>query len=99
MAMRALVRRINSGKLPVSIQCHNLHSFKEGVILLCQSIFETRRISHLFSSAFFTTSLTIKSGFCQFFSFASVDFENLMKTFMWISLCKKYLQKQGILTT
>ena len=50
MALDTLVRRNYGGKLLVSIKCHNLHSLKE-VILLCQSILETRQISHLFSSA------------------------------------------------
>ena len=31
----------------VSIQCHNLHSFEEGVILLCHSILETRHHIYL----------------------------------------------------
>ena len=58
MALRTLVRRNNSRKLPMSMQCHNLLSFKEGVILLCQSVLETtQRISHLFSSALFTIPL------------------------------------------
>ena len=38
---------------PVSIKYENLHSFKEGLILLRQSILETRRISHLHGSAHF----------------------------------------------
>ena len=57
MALHILVRRNYGGKLPVSIRCHNLHSFKEGVILLCQSILETRDISHLHGSALFTIPL------------------------------------------
>lgn len=36
MALSTLVRRSNSRKLLVSIQCHNLHYFKEGVILLSE---------------------------------------------------------------
>ena len=35
------IRRTYGGKLPVSIKCHNIHSFKEGMILLCKSILET----------------------------------------------------------
>ena len=35
----------------------NLHSFKEGLILLHQSILERRRISHLHGSAHFTIPL------------------------------------------
>ena len=37
MALRTLVRRNNNGKIPVTMQCHNLHSFiKQGVILIRQ---------------------------------------------------------------
>ena len=57
MALRKLVRRNYGGKSPVSIQYQNLHSFKEGLILLCQSIFEARRITHLHGSAPFTIPL------------------------------------------
>ena len=46
-------------KLPVSIKYQNLHSFKEGWILLCQSILETRRITHLHDSTLFTIPLNI----------------------------------------
>ena len=59
MALRTIVNYC--GKLLVSIQCHNLHSFKEGVILLCQSIVETRRLLHLFSSALLTVPLNISA--------------------------------------
>ena len=34
MVLRTLVRKNNSGKLAVSMQCHNIHSFIEGAILL-----------------------------------------------------------------
>ena len=44
----------------MSIKYENLHSFKEGMILLCQSILETRRISHLPGSAHFTIPLKSK---------------------------------------
>ena len=37
--------------------CHNLHSFKERVILLYLSILQTRQMSHLLSSAVFTIPL------------------------------------------
>ena len=40
-----------------SIKYQNLHSFKEGLILLCQSILETRRITHLRGSPHFTIAL------------------------------------------
>ena len=58
MALRKLVRINYGGKSPVSIKHKSLHSFKEGVILLCQSILETRRISHLHGSALFTIPLS-----------------------------------------
>ena len=57
MALRKLVTSNHGRKKPVSIIYENLHSFKEGVILLCQSILETRRISHLHGSALFTIPL------------------------------------------
>ena len=53
MTLHKLVRRNHGGKSPVSIKYQNLHSFKEGLILLCQSIFETRRITHLHGSTHF----------------------------------------------
>ena len=54
MALRKL-ERINYGeKWPVNIKYQNPHSFKEGLILSCQSILETRRITHLHDSADFT---------------------------------------------
>ena len=57
MALRKLERRKYSGKLPVSIKHQNLQTFKEGLIILCQSILETRRIPHLPGSAHFTIPL------------------------------------------
>ena len=57
MALRKLVRRNYGGKLPVSVKYQNLHSFKEGLIFLCQGILEERRITHLHGSAFFTIPL------------------------------------------
>ena len=61
MALRTHVRRNNNGKIPVTMQCHNLHSFiKQGVILLSQSTLETRRISYLFSSALFTITTAVE---------------------------------------
>ena len=54
----ALHKLVTGRKLLVSIKYENLHSFKEGVILLCQSTLETRRISHLHGSALFTIPLT-----------------------------------------
>ena len=57
MVPHRLVRTNYSGKLPVSIKYQNLHSFKEGMIHLCESILETRWISHLHGSAPFTIPL------------------------------------------
>ena len=37
MVLRKLERRNHGGKWPMSIKYQNLHSFKEGLILLCQS--------------------------------------------------------------
>ena len=54
MALRKLERRNYGRKSPVSIKYQNLHSFKEGLILLCQSILETRRLTHLHGSVHFT---------------------------------------------
>ena len=59
MALRKLVRSNYGGKSPVSIKYENLHSFKEGVILLCQSILETRRICHLHGLALLTIPVII----------------------------------------
>ena len=58
MALPKLEKRNYGGKWPMSINYQNLYSFKEGLILLCQSIFETRRITHLQGSAHFTIHLT-----------------------------------------
>ena len=57
MALCELERRNYGGKWQVSIKYQNLHSFKEGLILKCQSIFEMRRITHLHGSAHFTIPL------------------------------------------
>ena len=61
MALRKLERRNYGGKSPVSIKYQNLHTFKEGLILLCQSILEMRRITHLHGSAHFTIPLKRQS--------------------------------------
>ena len=53
MALPKRVRRNYGGKSPVSFKYQNLHSFKEGMILLCQSILKTRRKSHLHGSALY----------------------------------------------
>ena len=60
MELRKLERRNYDGKKSVSIKCQNLHSFKEGLILLCQSILETRRMIHLHGSAHFRIPLRIE---------------------------------------
>ena len=57
MALHKLERRNYGRKWPVSIKYQNLHSFKEQLILLCQSILEMRRITHLHGSAHFTIPL------------------------------------------
>ena len=57
MAQHKLVRSNYVGKSPVSPKYENLHSVKEGVILICQSILEIRRMSHLHGSALFTIPL------------------------------------------
>ena len=57
MALHKPERRNYWGKLSVSIKYQSLHTFKEGLILLCQSILETRRITHLHGSAHFTIPL------------------------------------------
>ena len=57
MVLRKLERRNYGRKSPVSIKYQNLHSFKEQLILLCQSILETRRITHIHGSAHFTIPL------------------------------------------
>ena len=60
MVLHKLVRRNYGRKLLVSIKYQNLQYFKEGMILLCQSILETRRITHLHGSALFKIPLTKK---------------------------------------
>ena len=72
MALRKLERRNHGGKWPMSIKYQYLHSFKEGLILLCRSILETRRITHLHGSAHFTIPLTTLSS--------SKIFERVLKT-------------------
>ena len=53
MMLHKLEIRNYGGKWPVSIKYQNLHSFKEGLILLFQSILEMRRITHLHCSPVF----------------------------------------------
>ena len=57
MALHKFEKRNYGGNLPVSIKYQNLHTFKEGLIHLCQSIRETRRITHLHGSVHFTIPL------------------------------------------
>ena len=47
MALHKLERRNYGRQWPVSIKYQNLNSFKKGLIPFCQSILETRRITHL----------------------------------------------------
>ena len=61
MVLRKLERRNYGGKSPVSIKYQNLHSFKEELILLCQSILKTRKITHLNGSAHFTIPSSSKN--------------------------------------
>ena len=63
MALRKLVRRNYGGKSLVSIKYQNLRSFKEGMILLFQSILESRWISHLHGSALFKIPLKTRHLF------------------------------------
>ena len=62
MVLRKLESRNYGGKWLVSIKYQNLHSFKEGLNLLCQGILETRRITHLHGSAHFTIPLSALSA-------------------------------------
>ena len=57
MVQHKHVRKNYGGKLLVSIKYQNLH-YKEGMIVLCQSMLETRRISHLRGSALFAIPLS-----------------------------------------
>ena len=66
MALHKLEKRNYGRKWPVSIKYQNLHSFKEQLILLCQRILETRRITHLHGSAHFT--IPLKTSFMLKFS-------------------------------
>ena len=59
MLLHNLVRRNIGGKSPMSVKYQNHHSFKKGMILLCQSILETRRILHFHGLALFTIPLKI----------------------------------------
>ena len=67
MALRKLVKRNHGVKWPLSIKYQNLHTFKKGIILLCQSVFETRRTSHLDGSVLFTIPLKSSANFANVF--------------------------------
>ena len=58
MAQRKLKRRNYGREWPVSIKYQNLHSFKEGLILLSQSIVELRGITYLHGFAHFAIPLS-----------------------------------------
>ena len=67
MAPRTPVRRNYSENLSASIKCHNLHSFKEGMILLCQSILKTSEY------CIYMAQLSLESlsrNLCNFSTFA-----------------------------
>ena len=61
MALHKLERRYYGRKSQVSIKYQNLHSFKEGLIVLCQNILEKRRITHLHGSAHFAIPLDLSN--------------------------------------
>ena len=50
MALHKLERRNYGRKWSASIKYQNLNSFKEWLILLCQSILKMRKITHLHGS-------------------------------------------------
>ena len=70
MVLRKLERRNYGGKSLVSTKFQNLHSFKEGLIFLCQSILEARRITHLHGSVHFTIHLSVNLRYLVFLNFS-----------------------------
>ena len=86
MALRKLERRNYSGKWLVSIKYQNLHSFKEGLILLCQSILETRRITHLHGSAHFTIPLISSFSYSRIKRFTSLIVVSIVSLFSFSNL-------------
>ena len=60
MALCKLVKRNYGGKPPVSIKYQNLHSFKDRVIFLCQSILKWGEY-HIFMAQLSLQSLLIKT--------------------------------------
>ena len=91
MALRKLERRNYGGKSPVSIKYQNLHSFKERLILLGQSILETRRITHLHGSARFTIPLNASRN--EALKLLNLYFYWTLKIIMYVSL-KGFYKKQ-----
>ena len=93
MVLRKLERRNYGRKSPLSIY-QNLHSFKEGLILWCQSIHETRRITHLHGSAHFRIPLKVNhclhlnifspskifDNFCMLLKEISMNFDIIVLT-------------------
>ena len=62
MALRTLVRRNNNGKIPVTMQCHNLHSFiKQGVILIRQIPLKSDKY-HIYLTQFSLQSPLLLNG-------------------------------------
>ena len=53
MMLHKLEKENYGGKSLVSIKYQNLHTFKEALILLCQSILETRRITFTWFSSLY----------------------------------------------
>lgn len=58
MAQHTMVTKTHGAKRQVSIRYYNLHSFKEGALLLCQSILGTGRMSNWCRWALFTVPLS-----------------------------------------
>ena len=91
MALHKLVRSNYGRKLPVSIKYENLHSFKEGVILLCQSILETKKISHLHGSTLFTIPLRTKVALSLEYDLLSFSLLTVHHLFIWHCILKDYI--------
>ena len=91
MALRKLESKNYGGKWPAIIRYQNLHSFNKGLILLCQSILETRRITHLHGSAHFTIPLIkLQAEACNsikkrdWYRFFPVNFGKFLRTAFFI---------------
>ena len=85
MVLHKLERINYGGKWLVSIKYQNLHSFKEGLILLCQSILETRRITHLHGSAHFAIPL---KG-CSWFKLSNLELALDIDSKFYTSVAKR----------